>query len=178
MWKQQSAIDERNTKRSKTQADMAALMATGLSQQVALNYDPEWEQAYAKLRVRVAQELTVLQQDLLAWKQHASWEKDRENYDARAEAWKENPAQVTLMCQPKPGCGEGHGTRLKYTKTHLFGSDRSSVADEAAMTQELGRIHNRAVEFFSGGCGEGHGTRLKYSIWLWSRVLSPSCCAH
>jgi hypothetical protein len=47
-----------------------------------LNFDQEWEQDVAKLRVRAAQEIAVLEEDVLAFQQHASWEKRKER-DAR-----------------------------------------------------------------------------------------------
>jgi SHAQKYF class myb-like DNA-binding protein len=50
-------------------------MATGLTHEAAVDFDPKWEQDVAKLRVRAAQEIAVLEKDILACRQHASWEK-------------------------------------------------------------------------------------------------------
>jgi hypothetical protein len=78
-----------NTKRRKavmTVLDsLANLMATGLTHEVAVTFDPKWEQDVAKLRVRAAQEMDVLEQDVLACKQHASWEKHSEQRKERAK---------------------------------------------------------------------------------------------
>ena len=78
---------QNNTKRRQTVVtvldSLANLMATGLTHEAAVDFDPKWEQDVAKLRVRAAQEIDALEQDVLACQQHASWERDQTQRRAR-----------------------------------------------------------------------------------------------
>jgi hypothetical protein len=75
----QEEIHQKNTKRRKAvSVSLDNLLATGLTREVAeaTGVDRKWQQARAQLQARVAQEEAVLRQDLLAFQQHASSQKE------------------------------------------------------------------------------------------------------